>query len=150
MSFAIIAVLELAFGRLYPEPDTHLLGHSLDRYETTCDGTKPAAVTGDRGFDNKAKREELVGREVDNAICPTAPSALKKRMREPRFVGLQQGRSQTEARIAIFKTAFLGAPLQVKRYAYQNLQVPWQVLTHNLWCPARQPRPWAVEAAVIN
>jgi len=125
-------------------------GRSLDRYQAARGGQTPAEVTGDRGFDSKANRKELEGRKIYNGICPKAPSALKERMRERRFVRLQQRRSQTEARIAIFKNGFLGAPLPVKGYAHQNLQVAWAVLTHNLWCLARQPRQRTVEAAVIN
>lgn len=144
----VIVDWELVCGN--PERDTKLLGRSLDRYQAARGGQTPAAVTGDRGFDSKANREELAGRKIYNGICPKAPSALKERMRDKRFVRLQQRRSQTEARIAIFKNGFLGAPLRVKGYGHQNLQVAWAVLTHNLWCLARRPRQRTVEAAVIN
>jgi hypothetical protein len=144
----VIVDWELVCGN--PERDTKLLKQSLDRYEAARGGRKPAAVTGDRGFDSKANREELAGRKIYNGICPKAPSALKERMRERRFVRLQQRRSQTEARIAIFKNGFVGAPLRVKGYGHQNLQVAWAVLTHDLWCLARRPHQRTVEAAVIN
>jgi len=144
----VIVDWELVCGN--PERDTQLLKQSLDRYEAARGGRKPAAVTGDRGFDSKANREELAGRKIYNGICPKAPSALKERMRERRFVRLQQRRSQTEARIAIFKNGFVGAPLRVKGYGHQNLQVAWAVLTHDLWCLARRPHQRRVEAAVIN
>jgi hypothetical protein len=133
-----------------PERDTQLLKQSLDRYQAARGGRRPAAVTGDRGFDSKANREELAGRKIYNGICPKAPTALKERMRERRFVQLQQRRSQTEARIAIFKNGFVGAPLRVKGYGHQNLQVAWAVLTHDLWCLARRPCSATAEVAVIH
>jgi hypothetical protein len=144
----VIVDWELVCGN--PERDTQLLKQSLDRYEAARGGKKPAAVTGDRGFDSQANREELAGRKIYNGICPKAPAVLKQRMRERRFVRLQQRRSQTEARIAIFKNGFLGAPLRVKGYSHQNLQVAWAVLTHNLWCLARLPRERTVEVTVIH
>jgi len=134
----VIVDWELVCGN--PERDTKLLGRSLDRYQAARGGRGPVAVTGDRGFDSKANRKELAEREIYNGICPKAPGALKERMQEKRFVRLQQRRSQTEARIGIFKNGFLGAPLRVKGYGRQELQVAWAVLTHNLWCVARRPR----------
>ena len=53
---------------------------------------------------------------------------------------MQRRRSQTEARISIFKNNFLGAPLKSKGYRRQNLEVAWSVLTHNLWVIARLPK----------
>ena len=144
----VIVDWELVCGN--PERDTQLLKQSLDRYEAARGGRKPAAVTGDRGFDSKANREELAGRKIYNGICPKAPNALKERMRDKRFVRLQQRRSQTEARIAIFKNGFLGAPLRVKGYGHQNLQVAWAVLTHDLWCLARRPCSTTVKETVIH
>jgi len=144
----VIVDWELVCGN--PERDVKLLGRSLDRYQAARAGKAPAAVTGDRGFDSQANREELAERKIYNGICPKAPRVLKERMREGRFVGLQQRRSQTEARIGIFKNGFLGAPLRVKGYGRQNLGVAWAVLTHNLWCIARRPRARAVEVVLVN
>jgi hypothetical protein len=132
------------------ERDTKLLGRSLDRCQAARGGQTPAAVTGDRGFDSKANREELAGRQIYNAICPKAPSALQERMRDQRFVRLQQRRSQTEARIAIFKNGFLGAPLRVKGCGHRNLQVASAVLTHDLWRLARRPGSATVKERVIH
>jgi hypothetical protein len=36
-----------------------------------------------RGFDSNATRGRVENRGIDNAICPKAPSELKKRMKEP-------------------------------------------------------------------
>ena len=56
------------------------------------------------------------------------------------FAGLQHRRSQTEARISIFKNGFLGAPLLSKGYGNQNREIAWSVLAHNLWVIARLPQ----------
>ena len=61
-------------------------------------------------------------------------------MKEAKFVELQQRRSQTEARISIFKNGFLGSPLLSKGHANQSREVAWHVLTHNLWVIARLPQ----------
>ncbi len=58
----VIVDWELVCGN--PERDTPLLGRSLDRYQAARGGKTPAAVTGDRGFDSKANREELAGRKI--------------------------------------------------------------------------------------
>ena len=58
-------------------------------------------------------------------------------MKEERFVEMQQRRSQTEARIAIFRSGFLGSPLLSKGHGRQEAQVSWAVLTHNFWLTAR-------------
>jgi len=87
------------------------------------------------------------GDGIYNAICPKAPGELKKRMKEPRFVEMQQRRSQTEARIAIFKNGFLGSPLLSKGYGNQQREVASSVLAHNLWVIARLPRGAVEELA---
>ena len=55
------------------------------------------------------------------------------RLKETSFRELQQRRGQTEARIAIFKHAFLGSPLLAKGHRNQARLVAWNVLTHDLW-----------------
>ena len=96
-------------------------------------------MCGDRGFDSKANRELLENDGIYNAICPKAPGELRERMKEGEFAGMQARRSQTEARISIFKNGFLGAPLLSKGHENQSLAVTWSVLTHNLWVIARMP-----------
>jgi hypothetical protein len=58
-------------------------------------------------------------------------------------VKLQQRRSQTEARISIFKNGFLGSPLLSKGHENQSREVAWSVLAHNLWVIARLPQDHA-------
>ena len=65
---------------------------------------------------------------------------------EEKILSLYEGhaavyvRGQTEARIAIFKNAFLGAPLLAKGYENQGWLVAWNVFTHNLWLLAGLPK----------
>ena len=140
----VIVDWELVGG--HPQADTKMLGRSLARLKQTAGGRVIREVCGDRGFDSKANRELVESEGIYNAICPKSPSDLKKRMKESEFVELQQRRSQTEARISIFKNGFLGAPLLSRGYANQNREVAWSVLAHNLWVIARMPR---VQAAAL-
>jgi hypothetical protein len=64
---------------------------------------------------------------------------MKQRLQEEKFVDCQRRRSQTEARIGIFKNQFLGRPLTAKGFEHRELAVAWGVLTHNLWVIARMP-----------
>jgi len=137
----VIVDWELVCGN--PQADTKMLGRSLERLKQTAGGKSIREVSGDRGFDSKANRELVERDGIYNAICPKSPSELTKRMKEPAFVELQQRRSQTEARISIFKYGFLGAPLLSRGHANQNREVAWSVLAHNLWVIARLPRAQA-------
>ena len=134
----VIVDWELVCG--VPQADTKMLGRSLERMAGGERDRTPQQIGGDRGFDSKANRGKLEAQGIYNGLCPRDPGDLKKRMKESEFVALQQRRSQTEARISIFKNSFLGAPLQSKGYTNQNLEVAWAVLTHNLWVIARLPR----------
>ena len=122
------------------QADKKMLGRSLERMKQTTGGQSIRAVCGDRGFDGKANRELLDKDGIYNGICPKAPDELKKRMQEEKFVEMQKRRSQTEARISIFKHGFLGSPLLSKGHVNQEREVAWNVLTHNLWVIARRPR----------
>lgn len=133
----VIVDWELVNGN--PQADTKMLGRSLDRLKQTVGGTSIGGVCGDRGFDSKANRELLENGGIYNAICPKAPSELTGRMKEAEFAGMQKRRSQTEARISIFKNGFLGAPLLSKGHGNQSREVAWSVLAHNLWVIARMP-----------
>ena len=133
----VIVDWELVNGS--PKADTKMLGRSLDRVKQTAGGTSIGSVCGDRGFDSKANRQLLENDGIYNAICPKAPGELKERMKEAEFAGMQTRRSQTEARISIFKNGFLGAPLLSKGHGNQSREVAWSVLAHNLWVIARMP-----------
>lgn len=130
-----------------PRADTKMLGRSLERMKQTSAGPAIRQVTGDRGFDSAPNRALLEKEGIYNAICPKSPAELKKRMKDSDFVELQQRRSQTEARISIFKNGFLGSPLLSKGHENQSREVAWSVLAHNLWVIARLPQR-AAEALV--
>ena len=134
----VIVDWELVCGN--PTADTKMLGRSLDRLKQTSGGAWIRQVCGDRGFDSKANRGLVESGGIYNAICPKAPSELKKRMQDAEFAELQQRRSQTEARISIFKNGFLGSPLLSQGYGNQQREVAWSVLAHNLWVIARLPQ----------
>lgn len=134
----VIVDWELVNGK--PQADTKMLRRSLERMKQTAGGAVIGAVAGDRGFDSQPNREMLEQEGIYNGICPKAPDELKKRMKDGKFVELQKRRSQTEARIAIFKNGFLGSPIRSKGQANQEVEVAWNVLTHNLWVIARRPQ----------
>jgi hypothetical protein len=134
----LIVDWELVCGN--PRADVKMLSGSLERVKQTAGGASIRQVCGDRGFDSKANRGLLEGRGIYNGICPKAPGELKKRMQEMEFAELQQRRSQTEARISIFKTGFLGSPLLSQGHGNQQREVAWSVLAHNLWVVARLPQ----------
>ena len=122
--------------------DSKMVAESLKRMmEITGKGTPPQvkSVVADRGFDSAKTRNSLDSEGIYNGICPRSPAALKQRLQEEKFVDCQRRRSQTEARIGIFKNQFLGRPLQAKGFEHRELAVAWGVLTHNLWVIARMP-----------
>jgi hypothetical protein len=123
-----------------PLADTKMLSRSLERMKPMTAGRAIQQVCADRGCDSQPTRALLEKEGIYNAICPKSPTELKKRMKDSEFVGLQQRRSQTEARIAIFKNGFLGSPLLSKGHENQSREVAWSVLAHNLWVIARLPQ----------
>lgn len=134
----VIVDWELVDGN--PRADTKMLGRSMERMKQMYAGDAIRQVSGDRGFDSAPNRALLEKDGIYNAICPKSPTELKKRMNDSEFVELQQRRSQTEARISIFKNGFLGSPLLSKGYENQSREVAWSVLAHNLWVIARLPQ----------
>ena len=86
----------------------------------------------DRGFNNKSNDTFLETNNIYNASCPRNPKQLQEKLKDPIFLSLQTRRSQTEARIGIFKNVFLGKPLRSRITTYKRLAISWCVLTHNL------------------
>jgi hypothetical protein len=122
--------------------DSKMVAESLNRIMAiTGKGIPPQvkSVAADRGFDSAKTRKLLSDGGIYNGICPRSPAALKQRMQEEEFADCQQRRSQTEARIGIFKNKFLGRPLKAKGFERRELAVAWSMLTHNLWVIARMP-----------
>ena len=93
---------------------------------------------GDRGLFSQKNEAALELRNIKSGLCPRDPAELQKRLLEDD--GFRPGlkrRGGTEARIAIFKHAFVGSPCLAKGIAARQLAVSWAVLAHNLWVLAR-------------
>lgn len=121
------------------QADCKQIGPSLARMQAVF-GDRIQALVGDRGCDSEDNRQSLEFVKVQNGIAPKNPQQLKARMSDPLFAGWHKRRSQTEARIAIFKRQFLGTPLRSRGFEHRELMVTWAVLVHNLWMLARRPR----------
>jgi hypothetical protein len=118
-----------------PPSDSKLLESAITRIKkhygpiiSTC---------ADRGFSSKNNAVILNESGIYDAICPKSPKELQERLSDPIFLSLQTRRSQTEARIGIFKNVFLGKPLRSRITKNKRLAISWCVLTHNLWLLSR-------------
>ena len=69
---------------------------------------------------------------IINAICPRSVKELEERLEDEAFCRLQKRRGATEARIGIFKNAYLGKPLKSKGFKNRKLRIEWCILSHNL------------------
>lgn len=116
--------------------DSRMLQESVMRLEKHYG--KVDSVATDRGFHSQKNEVFLETHKIYDAMCPRSPKQLQERLQEPKFRSLQARRAQTEARIAIFKNAFLGRPLRSKGFLHKELTVSLCVLTHNLWVIARK------------
>lgn len=96
------------------------------------------SVCTDRGFSDKKNDAILKSQEIYNAVCPKSPRQLQEKLTDPLFLSLQTRRSQTEARIGIFKNVFCGKPLRSRITDYKKLSISLNVLTHNLWVLSRR------------
>jgi hypothetical protein len=119
-----------------PPSDSKLLKPALERIKYYYG--KIDSSCGDRGFNDKNNDIFLEENNIYNATCPRNPEQLKEKLKDPIFLSLQTRRSQTEARIGIFKNVFLGKPLRSRITAYKRLAINWCVLTHNLWLLSRK------------
>jgi hypothetical protein len=115
--------------------DSKVLEPTLKRIEKHYGTIK--SVCADRGFSSKSNDVFIKEKKIYNAICPRNPKQLEEKALELNFLSLQTRRSQTEARIGIFKNVFLGKPLRSRIIAYKKISVAWSVLTHNLWVLSR-------------
>jgi hypothetical protein len=91
------------------------------------------SYTADRGFDSPMNAVDLEKLKIINAICPRSVSELEKRLADETFCHLQKRRGATEARIGIFKNAYLGKPLKSKGFKNRKIRIGWCILSHNLW-----------------
>lgn len=116
--------------------DSQLVKNSVNRIQKNIG--KLQAVSADRAFASSANHQFLKEQDIYNAICPKSPSQLQAQLSDPVFVLLQTRRSQTEARIGIFKNVFLGKPLRSRITTNKRHAINWCVLTHNLWVLSRK------------
>ena len=119
-----------------PPADGKLLKPAVKRLEHYYGPIKNYCA--DRGFNTRSNDIFLKTNKIYNATCPRNPKELQEKLEEPIFLSLQTRRSQTEARIGIFKNVFLGKPLRSRITAYKRLAINWCVLTHNLWVLSRK------------
>lgn len=119
-----------------PPSDGKLLQPALERIKYYYGLIEQSC--GDRGFNNQSNDSYLKANNIYNATCPRDPEQLKKKLKDPIFLSLQTRRSQTEARVGIFKNVFLGTPLRSRVTVYKRHAINWCVLTHNLWVLSRK------------
>ncbi len=86
-----------------------------------------------RGFDSHGNSLDLEELGILNAICPRSVKELESRLEDPEFCRLQTRRGATEARIGIFKHAYLGNPLRSKGFHNRSTRIHLCILAHNLW-----------------
>jgi len=119
--------------------DTTLVKPSIERL--TQDMKLPIqSAWGDRGLFSKKNVAHLESNGIASGLCPRNPAELAAKLQLP---GVREGmkrRGSTEARIAIFKSMFMGQPTRGKSFAARELAAGWAVLTHNLWVLARLPQ----------
>lgn len=128
-------IVDWDFIREQPPGDSKLVADSLMRL--TENYGKPKSYSADRGFDAEKNRNELKEQTIFNGICPRSVPSLKERLEDDEFCRLQKRRAATEARIGIFKNAYLGAPLRSKGFDNRKTRLEWCILAHNLWKLAR-------------
>lgn len=111
--------------------DTKLVMASIERIQNEYGPVRSYA--GDRGFDSRKNSIDLEALDVINAICPRSVPEMSSRLEDPVFCQLQTRRGATEARIGIFKNAYLGKPLRSKGFLNRSCRIHWCILGHNLW-----------------
>jgi hypothetical protein len=111
--------------------DTKLVRSSTNRIQEQYG--KISSYAADRGFDSRDNRIELEELGIINAICPRAVTDMQTKLEDPVFCRLQRRRGATEARIGIFKNAYLGNPLRAKGFKNRSTRIHWCILAHNLW-----------------
>jgi len=124
-------IVDWKFMKGQPPSDSKLVKSSIKRITKTYG--KPHSYTGDRGFDSPASDLDLEELGIINAICPRSVPRLREKLEDEGFCLLQKRRGSTEARIGIFKNAYLGKPLRSKGYTNRKTRIEWCILGHNLW-----------------
>lgn len=113
------------------------LAESVRRQQELKVDMKLDTVVADRGFDAAQTLAWLEEQSITPQICPKNPQALRERLKDAAFRGLQTRRGSTEARIAILKNHTGGRVWRAKGLTHRRLAVGWSVLAHNLEWIAR-------------
>lgn len=111
--------------------DNKLVPESIKRIQNNYGPIKSYAT--DRGFDSPENSIDLEELGIINAMCPRSVKELESRLEDEDFCRLQTRRGATEARIGIFKNAYLGKPLKSKGFKNRRYRILWCILSHNLW-----------------
>ncbi len=114
-------IVDWDFIKEQPPVDSKLVTDSLMRL--TENYGKPKSYSADRGFDAEKNRNNLKEQAIFNAICPRSVLSLKERLEDDEFCRLQKRRAATEARIGIFKNAYLGTPLRSKDFSNRKTRL---------------------------
>lgn len=124
-------IVDWKFIREQPPGDNKLVPESLARIKKNYGSIQ--SYTADRGFDSPDNKLNLEQLNIFNAICPRSVKELAENRKDPVFCRLQTRRGATEARIGIFKNAYLGNPLRSKGFEHRGIRIEWCILSHNLW-----------------
>lgn len=123
----------------HPKDDTKHLQPCLLRIQKNHGASRPQVVVGDRGFTSAVNTEWLIDHHIEDMTCPLNIAELSERLSETSYARYHKRRAQTEARIGIVKSKFLGSHIPAKGYARQANHTAWCMLAHNLWVLARLP-----------
>lgn len=96
-----------------PPSDSKLVKASIE--QITQHYGLPKSYSGDRGFDSISARADLEKDNIFNAICPRSVPMLREKLEDAEFCRLQKRRGGTEARISIFKNAYLWTAFEKQR-----------------------------------
>lgn len=124
-------IVDWDFMQAQPTADSKLVKPSLKRIAKNYVHT--LSYAGDRGFDARANDIVLEELDIINGICPRSVPKLREKLEDEGFCLLQKRRGGTEARIGIFKNAYLGSPLRSKGFVNRKMRIEWCILGHNLW-----------------
>jgi IS5 family transposase len=124
-------IVDWDFMKDQPPADSQLVKPSLKRIRREYGA--PESYTGDRGFHAEANDLALEELDIINGICPRSVASLHEKLTDEGFCLLQKRRGGTEARIGIFKNAYLGKPLRSKGFKNRQIRIEWCILAHNLW-----------------
>ncbi|QBG48560.1 hypothetical protein EGM51_14540 [Verrucomicrobia bacterium S94] len=124
-------IVDWEFIKDQPKSDSRLVKESTKRLQKNY--SRIHSYTANRGFDAPGNTVHLEEQQIINAICPRSVTRLKEQLEDDEFCRLQKRRGSTEARIRLFKNAYLNRPLKSRGFASRERRIIWSILTHNLW-----------------